>query len=147
MAFLLIIAIVALFIVYRVIYTQLQERRFRAFAQQHGCADLLDNTKSWFEAFARLRRILKSRSSGEDIIDDILVPDFDDAKTFANMRFTGSTVVATAEPANIQALLATQFEDYATGEARYHALAPVMGRSIFTSDGMLSPSCCVTASC
>lgn len=41
----------------------------------------------------------------------------------------------TVEPANLQAMLATQFNDFATGSLRRSWLYPLLGDSIFTSDG------------
>ena len=49
--------------------------------------------------------------------------------------FDGSLVLETAEPANIQAMLATQFDDFSVGHRRYNTFKPVVGHSIFSSDG------------
>ena len=54
---------------------------------------------------------------------------------FLYLQFLGSAIVGTVDPANIQAILATKFDDFETGELRYKAVAPVLGRSIFSSDG------------
>ncbi|KAG4431571.1 alanine transaminase alt2 [Cadophora sp. M221] len=47
----------------------------------------------------------------------------------------GSTNLITAEPANVQAILASQFTDFAMGAARRTNLKLVLGRSIFAVDG------------
>ncbi|KAJ5780217.1 cytochrome P450 [Penicillium paradoxum] len=47
----------------------------------------------------------------------------------------GTTFVQTVEPKNIQALLATQFEDFELGDLRRRALSPMLGNGIFTADG------------
>ncbi|KAI3552264.1 cytochrome P450 [Colletotrichum filicis] len=51
------------------------------------------------------------------------------------MSLLGTTNVVTADPRNIQALLATQFRDFGMGLARSTNLKTVLGRSIFAADG------------
>ncbi|KAF2671649.1 cytochrome P450 52A12 [Microthyrium microscopicum] len=43
--------------------------------------------------------------------------------------------ITTSDPKNIQAVLATQFKDFALGENRSGGFAPLLGVGIFTSDG------------
>lgn len=126
---------VASFVIYRLVASSLRERAFQRFAREHKCQTPLDTTKTWPQTLAQLKRLSNTRTSGEDLIDDIIVRQYDDANTYTHRNFDGSWSVATAEPANLQAMLGTQFKDYATGERRYQALAPVLGRSIFSSDG------------
>ncbi|KAL9122379.1 MAG: hypothetical protein Q9187_001063 [Circinaria calcarea] len=44
-------------------------------------------------------------------------------------------IINTIEPENIEALLATKFTDYTAGTPRQASFAPLLGRSIFLSDG------------
>lgn len=127
--------LVALFIAYRFISSALQARRFRAFAKENGCAEPLDLSSAWHKSHQRLVRLLNVKKSGEDIIEDILAEDFKQASTSQRGVFDGSRFIASIEPANLQAMLATQFKDFETGHLRYQQLSPVLGRSIFTSDG------------
>ena len=60
--------------------------------------------------------MLNMRESGEDLLDDIIREDFEDASTNQRRMFEGSRIIATIEPANVQAMLATQFHDFDTGE-------------------------------
>ena len=136
MALSLIFAVIALLVTFRITAHQLRERGFRQFAREHSCEDAPSLYTSYFTVLQRLWRLINYRRSGEDILDDILSPDFDRQPTFASIGFTGTSIVGTIDPANIQALLATQFNDFDTGERRYKAVAPVLGRSIFSSDGM-----------
>ncbi|KAL1954677.1 hypothetical protein VTO42DRAFT_829 [Malbranchea cinnamomea] len=46
--------------------------------------------------------------------------------------FFGRPMVITRDPENIKAILATQFEEFSLGEARYNSLAPFLGDGIFT---------------
>lgn len=51
------------------------------------------------------------------------------------LNILGSSNIVTAEPKNVQAVLASQFNDFAMGRARKTVLKPVLGRSIFSVDG------------
>lgn len=55
------------------------------------------------------------------------------AKTFTQTVF-GKEMIATIEPENVKAMLATQFQDFCLGE-RYHQFWPFLGDGIFTLDG------------
>lgn len=50
-------------------------------------------------------------------------------------RMLGSDLLATCEPDNVKALLATQFEDFGLGVRRKTAFQPLLGHGIFASDG------------
>lgn len=51
------------------------------------------------------------------------------------MSILGTTNLVTAEPRNIQVILATQFNDFSMGATRSTNLKTVLGRSIFAADG------------
>lgn len=51
------------------------------------------------------------------------------------VRILGTSNLITAEPKNVQAILASQFSDFAMGRARKTNLKAVLGRSIFAVDG------------
>ncbi|KAF5636492.1 cytochrome p450 [Fusarium sp. NRRL 52700] len=51
------------------------------------------------------------------------------------MSILGTTNLVTAEPRNVQAILATQFNDFGMGATRSTNLKTVLGRSIFAADG------------
>ncbi|RBQ99909.1 hypothetical protein FVER53590_29995 [Fusarium verticillioides] len=52
------------------------------------------------------------------------------------MSILGTTNLITAEPRNIQAILATQFNDFGMGVTRSTNLKTVLGKSIFAADGV-----------
>ena len=113
-----------------------RKRDFKYFTEQNGCKDPRDITLPSFPpGWERLQRMLKLKTSGEDFMDDILVPDFEQTSTIKFTAFDGNTLVSTIEPVNIQAILATQFKDFAVGSRRYNCFKPLLGHSIFTSDG------------
>ena len=124
-------------IVYKIVSRSIAARKFKIFAEQNGCKEPLDITlPSWPPGWERLRRVLNLKKSGEDILDDILVPDFKDSSTVQVTAFDGSHMINTVEPANLQAMLATQFRDFEVGGRRHGAFGPLLGNSIFTSDGV-----------
>lgn len=135
MVFVQLAAAAVLYTLYRLTTRCLAEREFQRFALENGCREPPHADTSWLFCYARLRRLLKLRTSGEDLIDDIVAEDFIGVDTLRGKTFSGQRVVATIEPANIQSVLATHFKDYETGERRHQAVAPVLGRSIFSSDG------------
>jgi cytochrome P450 len=49
----------------------------------------------------------------------------------------GQRIVSTADPENIKAILATQFNDYGKGEEFHKEWSPFLGDSIFATDGDL----------
>ena len=61
--------------------------------------------------------------------------DLKDAATVQFRAFDGRTMYQTADPANLQAMLATQFKEFVAGHRRYDVFKPLIGRSIFSSDG------------
>ena len=75
------------------------------------------------------------KETGEDVLDDILAEDLAHAATIRFTTFDGAKALLTVEPANLQAVLATQFEDFSVGHRRYNTFKPLIGHSIFSSDG------------
>ncbi|KAI7971919.1 hypothetical protein EIK77_007518 [Talaromyces pinophilus] len=76
------------------------------------------------------------RASREQRVMDFVLERFDAMGRYTwYMKLLGSTNLITAEPANIQALLATQFEDFKTGAPKVMSLKQMIGRSIFIADG------------
>ncbi|KAK5046196.1 hypothetical protein LTR84_008653 [Exophiala bonariae] len=57
-----------------------------------------------------------------------------DKATWVQNAF-GSTAYFTADPLNIKALLATQFQDFELGSQRRGTFFPMLGNGIFTADG------------
>ncbi|KAM0714911.1 hypothetical protein Q7P37_009376 [Cladosporium fusiforme] len=123
------------YISYRIISGVISQRRFKAFAKQHGCEEPLDITSNFPYGWRQLRRLLRARSTGEDILDDILAPDLKDAHTIKKRVIDGDVMYMTADPTNLQALLANQFNDFETGPTRRAVFYPLLGNSIFSSDG------------
>ncbi|KAI9704493.1 MAG: hypothetical protein M1820_005567 [Bogoriella megaspora] len=103
------------------------------FARRYGCGppvkfphkdplglDLFLQTGTQMKEHARLRGIQELYSSY--------------GNTFQTNSF-GSKVINTIDPANIQAFLSLNFDKYGLEPIRFPVASPIMGRSIFTSDG------------
>jgi len=63
-----------------------------------------------------------------DIYNEVQHPTYE-------QRFLGTSGLITVDPKNIQALLATQFNDFSIGELRRNNFLPLLGNGIFTTDG------------
>jgi cytochrome P450 len=124
-----------LLILYRILTSHIGERSFKAFAKQNNCLPPLNLSEPWYLRPILLLRVLRANKTGQDVLDDIIGPKFQRAATYSATAIDGSPILTTTDPANIQAMLATRFEDFDTGELRYKQLSPLLGRSIFTSDG------------
>ncbi|CAI4215786.1 unnamed protein product [Parascedosporium putredinis] len=82
--------------------------QFNKFKSANNCQAPIDITGKFPYGLDRINRIRNSRKSGEDILDDILGGEFKNASTFQMTMVEGSCVLTTTEPANLQAMLATQ---------------------------------------
>ncbi|KAI8229305.1 Cytochrome P450 52A11 [Colletotrichum sp. SAR 10_77] len=81
-------------------------------------------------------RTITTARRGGDILDDIVEKSYAaHGATFTQPGFFGPREVYTVDPLNIQALLATKFQDFDLGERRIAQFSPLLGRSIFTADG------------
>jgi cytochrome P450 len=116
----------------------IRNRRFRAFAQTHGAEEAPHappNKLPW--GIYLLYRVLSAERKGEDLFDDILVPRFKviGYNTYGGTGLLGEESLFTIDARNIQAILATNFKDWAMGPRRQRQFGVVMGDGIFTSDG------------
>jgi len=133
------ILLVLFYIVYSQVHSYLKQRRFHKFAQANGClAPHYKRPRLRDGGRARIfYDIVTAERQGKDILDDVIVKRFrSEAHTFMGYAFVGNDmVISTEDPQNIQAILATKFKDFETGELRAKQFGTLLGRSIFTSDG------------
>lgn len=127
------------YLVCRLIRFVWQKYRFDQFKKAHATAEPRNLSGVWplslLDGWVRLRRILNMKKANEDLLDDIFGDDFKTTRTSQRTQFEGTNALLTVEPANIQAMLATQFKDFELGAMRINQFYPVLGSSIFTSDG------------
>jgi len=133
------ILLILVYVVYSQVQSHLKQKRFQKFAQDNGCLPPHYNRPK-FRDGGRARifyDIVTAERQGKDILDDIIVKRFrSKAHTFMGYAFVGNDmVISTEDPQNIQAILATKFKDFETGELRAKQFGIVLGKSIFTSDG------------
>lgn len=107
-----------------------QSRKARAL----GCGAVPVEPKKWPLGLDMVRAGLKADR-------DQRTPDFVTDRFHAMGRYTfrisilGTSNLITAEPKNVQAVLASQFNDFVMGRARRTNLKLILGRSIFAVDG------------
>lgn len=71
-----------------------------------------------------------------DILDEMVARFFyREGLTHKDYNMFGRQFTMTAEPENIQAILATKFADFELGKFRRDTLEPLIGHGIFTADG------------
>jgi cytochrome P450 len=127
-----------IYVIYSYIRSWITESRFQEFAKRNGCELAQRDTFAklpW--GIDDLYRVIRAVSNGTDLLDDMVVPRFKalNATTTWDIGLFGKQVVDTIEPRNIQALLATNFKDFGTGERRSKQFGALLGHNIFTSDG------------
>ncbi len=112
-------------------------RRVRKFAAANGCQPA-PRTGSVAQNLNLLWRIIRIHKTGEDLLD-LIGPGFKERQwTIATYKILGiRPSIETADPKNVQAVLATNFKDYEAGSLRATSSgSDIFGkRSIFLSDG------------
>lgn len=81
-------------------------------------------------------RLIKADRRGQ--VPDEIQKIFGEQKKYTfKQSMLGTSGFATADPRNIQALLANQFLDFEIGDNRRLNFAPMLGVGIFTADGQV----------
>ncbi|MCJ1292478.1 hypothetical protein MMC34_004029 [Xylographa carneopallida] len=123
------------YIIYHLLSSFLLERRFYRDATRLGCqpSPRLPNRLPYgldriHEALRadRAQQFMRMITSRFDSLGGVL--------TFET-KVLGTVGHMTADPKNIQALLATQFHDFELGRGRRENFRPLLGNGIFTNDG------------
>jgi len=122
------------FILYKVVSNTLASRYYAAEAQRLGCKPPPKQENNWPFGVDRVRNLM--RADVARIFPDFLVQRFKEmgVNTF-EFSMLGTQGYLTADPKNIQAILATQFNDFCLGPNRRNAFMPLLGNGIFTQDG------------
>jgi cytochrome P450 len=112
----------------------LAERRFQRFARDNDCQPphLSINQLPW-----GIDRIIQAFRSKGDILDGLIFARYkrEGTWTYTHTTLFGQHMLHTAEPRNLQAILATRFKDFEIGETRHRQFGPLLGYGILTSDG------------
>lgn len=99
---------------FKITYELWKAHQFARFAKANGCEKPYNLSGQWpfsiMDGWKRLSQTINVVKNGGDILDDVFAERFEHANTVEVTQFDGSGGFDTIEPANIQALLATQFK-------------------------------------
>lgn len=116
---------------YILIQYVIKERKHQRQARQWGCQPAPRERGTWY-GVTTIKDFIQALR--EDRAPQYFIEWQErNPKTYVT-RFFDADVFQTCEPANIQAILASQFEDFGLGH-RLHSWSPMFGRGIFTTDG------------
>lgn len=123
------------YLLYRVYESTVRERRFRLFANSHGCSPAYNDDGPFPWGLQRIYKMLTARKRNEDILEDLILPPVQAHPTLERTVPGGSKIIETADPQNCKAMFMTNSRDYQVSETRSMAFRPVTGKSIFTTNG------------
>jgi hypothetical protein len=109
----------------------INEQRHRRQARAWGCESAPPERGTWFGVKIVKEFIQAMRE--ERATQYFIEWQERNAKTYRT-RFFDTEILQTCEPANVQALLATKFDDFNLGY-RLQSWSPMFGKGIFTTDG------------
>ncbi|KAI9779011.1 MAG: hypothetical protein M1816_003788 [Peltula sp. TS41687] len=123
------------FTAYRLIRSYLSNRHAADEAKRLGCKDPPTLPVRWPMGIDHVRRMLKADK--EKLFPDLIVSIYKEmgVTTYRKKDLTGTSDCFTCDPKNIQAILATQFDDFDLGNGRVLNLEPLFGAGIFTQSG------------
>ena len=126
---------ISAFFIYKVAAAIIKNRNHAAIARRLGCQPAPYRASKYpFGIDSILRALQADRDKlFMDMLSDIF-HELGDPPTFSQ-SIAGSVTFMTMDPKNIQAILATQFNDFELGSVRRGALWPMFGNGIFTADG------------
>ena len=122
------------YITYRALTSFLRERRYAIEAARLGCKPPPLQPNRWLYGIDRVWEGLQADRAMD--FTNLLVRRYAamNNKTH-HYHIFGMTGIATADPKNVQAVLATQFHDFSLGVLRRDVFLPLLGNGIFTLDG------------
>ena len=125
-----------LLLAFKAVSRFLTERRHARRAAELGCKPAFQRPYKYPFGIDMATRVMKADKL--QIVPDEMHQIFLElGKSTWEMNFLGTMVFVTSDPKNIQAILATQFNDFEIGAARRGNFLPMLGDGIFTSDGKM----------
>ncbi|KAF2994619.1 hypothetical protein E8E13_003372 [Curvularia kusanoi] len=96
--------------------------------------------ENWPDPFALSNLFKTMWALSHNHILDYMRGTFDDTSANRTVstyetKILGDKVIFTCDPKNVQAILATQFNDFELGQVRRGSFAPLLGHGIFSADG------------
>lgn len=127
--------VIGSYLIYLVVNRQLRERRFDAERKRLG-AKMPPHQPNKYP-FGIEQVFLAMKADREKRFADYLGGRYQNHGGDHSFKVLGRKSYMTADPRNIQAMLATQFNDFGTGEIRRSNFFPMLGNGIFTTDGKM----------
>ncbi len=104
-------------------------------AQRAGCKPAFTRPYRLPLGIDNLARTISSILNNTMQNDDFVIYEEIGCRSTWLQNILGEFYHVTADPENIKAMLATQFDDFELGPLRRDQLGPLIGHGIFTSDG------------
>lgn len=123
------------FIIYLIVNRQLRERRYDAERVRLGAKAPPHQVNKYPFGVEQIFAAIKADK--EKRFADYLAGRYHNHGGDHSFKVLGRKSYMTADPKNIQAMLATQFNDFGTGEIRRSNFFPMLGNGIFTTDGKM----------
>jgi cytochrome P450 len=130
----LVLGVVSFTVVYFTLSTWYKNRHHTKRAEQLGCKPPKRRQHHWPLGIDLLRQLIDADQ--KERVPQFLLETQQELKVGTWVQnLMGEDMIATMEPKNIQALLATQFSDFELGQQRRGSFNPIFGHGIFTNDG------------
>lgn len=126
----------ASYIVFKIINTINTSRYHARRATKLGCKPAPLKANAWPLGIDQIWQLRQADKKNEVPTEVLKIVRKAGSPTF-EMRIMGDSTIQTTDPRNVQAILATQFEDFDLGDRRNNCLIPLLGAGIFTADGEL----------
>jgi hypothetical protein len=133
------LGLAGVYLVYYTISSILASRYHARRAVELGCKPAFQRPYKWPLGIDMAKEIMDADK--QDIVPTYIHTLFENGcqkKPTWEQNFLGKPNFFTADPKNIQAMLATQFNDFCLGHTRRDNFMPLLGNGIFTSDGKVS---------
>ncbi|OLN96112.1 Cytochrome P450 52A2 [Colletotrichum chlorophyti] len=123
-------------VAYYVVSSYLNHQRLQRFARANG-ATFPKHVRSGLPfGIDFVWRLVNTARKEGDILEEVFADNYArNGTTFSMPGFFGPAEIHTVDSANIQAILATKFQDFDLGSRRIEQFRPLLGNSIFTADG------------
>ena len=131
---LILLAAAGIVVFLQIINSIVRSYRQSSKAKALGCEPVPTEPTRWPFGIDMVRKMMKA--DREQRTPDYIIERFNKMGRYTFLvKILGQSNIITAEPDNIKAILATQFNDFRMGRVRETNLKLVLGRSIFTVDG------------
>ena len=127
----------AVFVAIRILLSHQRERQFRKFAAEHGCKPAFREPSTLPWGISRFYSVTKILRNGGDFLEDFVMKHFfeNGKASREDVGLLGTMTFSTMDPKNIQTVMSLKFNDFEVGERRHGAFGPLLGKSVFTTDG------------